>query len=140
MLTCTVENAPLFLDWIQNRGGLAVWRSLDLSNPGASWTTPALTKDGQPMTKPTWQVGNNPEEIVTDAAAVVIDIPKEVSRFRVAVKMQNMNLRVSDGGTRKIKAAVAKAGENAWYEFDYANQEAVIFVPEKSIKLSEWTK
>ena len=39
--TCAPENAPKFLDWIKNRGGVAVWKSINLSNPDASWSTPA---------------------------------------------------------------------------------------------------
>ena len=35
------ETAPKALDWIKTRGGIAVWQSVNLSNPGATWTTPA---------------------------------------------------------------------------------------------------
>ena len=62
---CSLENARLFADWIANRGGVAVWRSVNLSNPGASWSTPALTVEGEPTPKPTWQAANTPEKIVT---------------------------------------------------------------------------
>jgi hypothetical protein len=35
------ETAAKALEWIKTRGGLAIWQSVNLSNPGASWSTPA---------------------------------------------------------------------------------------------------
>ena len=33
---CTEENAPRFLEWIKMRGGVAIWKSIDLSDPSYS--------------------------------------------------------------------------------------------------------
>ncbi len=53
---CNEENADKFYDWLLHRGGLFIWRSVNLSNPGASWTSPATEKDGvTPYGKPSWQ-------------------------------------------------------------------------------------
>ena len=49
-----------------------------------------------------------------------------------------MSLKVTDGGTRRIRKEVGKAGEDAWYEFDYGTQEAVIFVPGEVVGLLEY--
>jgi hypothetical protein len=49
-----------------------------------------------------------------------------------------MTFKVTDGGTRKIRAAVDKAGEGATYEFDYETQEAIITVPDKRVSLAEY--
>jgi hypothetical protein len=132
------ENVPQFRDWIANRGGVAIWRSINLSNPGASWSTPAKTVEGEPTPKPTWQASNQPERIITDPNEIVVVVPREIRRFRVGVQHgDGLSLKVTDGGTRRIRAAVAKFPD-AWYEFDYGTQEAIIFVPLKSIPLSEW--
>jgi len=49
-------------------------------------------------------------------------------------------VKLTSGGTRKVKAAVAKAGDAAWYDFDYSTQEAVILVPETSVLLSDFIR
>jgi hypothetical protein len=54
------ENAAKFRDWIARRGGVAVWHSINLSNIGASWSTPALREDGTPTPKPTWEADDKP--------------------------------------------------------------------------------
>ena len=56
---------------------------------------------------------------------------------------QGLSLKVTDGGTRRIRAAVAKAADNAadhlaWYEFDYQTQEAIIYVHGTSQSLADW--
>jgi len=40
---CSEENAPKFWEWLRTRGGIAVWKSINLGNAGASWSTPATT-------------------------------------------------------------------------------------------------
>lgn len=128
-------NAHHILDWMLNRGGILIWESVNLSNPGASWTTPALTENGEPYTKPNWQCANEPVRHITDLAEVDVTTAVEVKRFHVAVRpgRQGLSLKVTDGGTRRIESAVAKAerehGKPAWYEFDYGDyNNAVIFV------------
>jgi ribosomal protein S6 len=133
---CTIENAPRFWDWIQNRGGIAVWRSINLSNPGASWSTPADRQD-----KPTWEAGSVPERIVTDPDQVLVSVDREVKRFHVAVRpgSQGLTLKVTDGGSRRIRREVEKAGEGAYHVFDYGDHDnAVIMAPEKTMTLREW--
>jgi hypothetical protein len=58
---------------------------------------------------------------------------KEVKRFRVGIRMgsQGLRVKVTDGGSRRIRREVAKAGAGATYTFDYMTQEAVILVPEE---------
>ncbi len=138
--TVRAEDAAKIADWLRTRGGIAIWRSISLSNPGASWTTPANTEDGQPYPKPTWQAANEPERIITDVADVMVSIDKEVKRFHVGVRMgsQGFSLKVTDGGTRRIRRAVAKAGEGAYYQFDYMTQEAVIMAPAETMSLAQW--
>ena len=139
---CTVENAPRLADWIQNRGGVAVWRSVNLSNPGASWSTPLLTEDGKPCSKPTWQAGAEPEQVITDPSDIEVTVDREVKRFRVGIRpgSQGLSLKVTDGGSRRIRAAIEKAGEGAYHNFDYDTQEAIIMAPEpeSTMSLRDW--
>jgi hypothetical protein len=81
-----------------------------------------------------------PSLTITDPAEVVVDVPKEVKRFRVALKAgaQGMLLKCSDASSRRIRRECEKACEESWYEFDYGTQEAVIFVPSESKPLPEY--
>jgi len=139
-LRCSHGNAEKFRAWIDRRGGIAVWQSINLSNPGTSWSTPARTEAGEPMGKPTWQAAGKPERIITDPADVIVETAREVRRFHVGIRRSGngLQLKCTDGSTRRIRAACARAGEKSWYEFDYCTQEAVIFVPEKEIPLPDY--
>jgi hypothetical protein len=63
-----------------------------------------------------------------------------VKRFRVAVRRgaQGLNLKLTIHSGERLRREVEKAGEGAWYQFDYERQEAVILVPDKTVPLSEW--
>jgi len=136
--TCAPENASKMIDWIANRGGVAVWRSINLSNPGASWSSPACNVDGTPTAKPSWQADNQPHRIITDPHDIVVIPGREVKRFRVGLRQAGLSVKLTDGATRKVHAAVAKAGDGAWYAFDYETQEAVIYVPDNPVSLADW--
>lgn len=130
-----------FEHWIATRGGVIVWKNINFSDPGAgNIFTPATTQDGKPGrdAKPRWS--HEYSETVTDIKRFKFTAAlKEVKRFRVGVRMgsQGMSLKVTDGGTRRIRKECAKAKEKynaeAKYRFDYETQEAVIeiVVPEK---------
>ena len=140
---CIAANAGKFRQWIASRGGVAVWESVDLSDPLKSWSTPAKTPGGEDTPKPIRKAADRPARIITREEDIIVDVPKEVKRFHVAVRMgsQGMSLKLTDGSSRKVRAAVAKAKEaygDAWYEFDYDMQEAVIYAPDKSVPLSQW--
>lgn len=131
-------NVSQIVDWLANRGGLFVWGSCNLGNPGITWTTPASNVDGSSISKPNWQADKIIRHIRSLDDIVVI-IPKVVKRFHVTTRIgtQGFSVKVSDGGSRKITKECEKAGEKSWYEFDYGSYEnAVILVPEKTIPLS----
>lgn len=144
MITTTPDNAAKFADWLATRGGLAVWKSQYLGNPGASWTTPATHADGTPATAPHWSTGKTPDEIVTDAADVAVETTKEIRRFRVGLKRGNgFQIELTPAASRRVRAAIDKAKQTAglkevWHEFDYTTQEAVIVTVGKSISLAEY--
>lgn len=137
------EDAAKEADWIKNRGGVAVWEIQLIGggpNNTRAYSTPAQKLDGSPMDKPHWSVGNKPNYIVTDPAEISVVVPREVKRFCVSIRRgkQGMTFKCSDVSSRKIRERVSKAGEGAWYEFDYNTQEAVILVPDQEISLKEW--
>lgn len=138
--SCTAESAAQIFDWLKNRGGIAVWKSINFSNPTGSWTTPYLDDKGVVKGKPTWEADSKPARIITDPAEVWVMIPKEVKRFHIAIRAgaQGMSLKLTDGASRRVREAVAKEGVGAWYAFDYAMQEAVIFVAEKEQRITEY--
>ena len=125
----TLADAPRILDWIQTRGGIAIWRSINLGNPGASWTTPVTDAEGKPTEKPSWQASSVPERIITDPAEVLVSEDVEVARLHIAIRTgsQGMSLKLTDGSSRRVRKAVAKAGEGAFYVFE--GDEAVILKP-----------
>ena len=49
-----------------------------------------------------------------------------------------MSLKVTDGGSRRIRREVMKACEGAFYVFDYSSQEAVIMAPASNMPLLDW--
>ena len=135
----TPENAAKMSDWLKTRGGLAIWRSVNLSNPGASWTTPVRMANGVPYEKPTWESDTKPERIITDPAEVVVSVDKEVKRFHVAIKRgDSFNFTLTTASNTKVKNAVRAAGEGAYYVFDYDFQDCVIMAPDKQMPLTEW--
>jgi hypothetical protein len=138
------ESAHKILDWVNNRGGIAIWNCLDLSNPGMTWTTPVKKESGEQVEKPHWSAGQI-TRIITDPQEIEVLVPQVVKRFHVATRMgsQGFSVKVTDGGSRRIRAAVAKAAEKfgeAWHEFDYGSYEnCVILAPGKVVGLLEYS-
>lgn len=132
--------ASRFAEWLDKRGGLAIWESADLSDPTWSCTTPRLQEDGTPYTKPHWKAQSEPARIITEWDDVEVTTGKEVKRFHVALRRgsQGLTIKLTDGSSRRLRSALAKAGEDAWYEFDYEMQEAVIYVPASCVSLREY--
>lgn len=132
---------PKIIDWLRNRGGIFIWNSINLSNPDKELITPAKDQYGQPYTKPSWEMSNTPSRHITDTRDIKVSIDKEVKRFHVAVRQSGngLSLKVTDGGTRRVRNEVEKAGPGAYYTFDYSDyNNAVIMAPEKQILLSEY--
>lgn len=137
---CLEQNASQILDWLKTRGGLALWKSVDLSDPAKHWTTPLNDASGKPATKPTWQAANEPYRVITDPSEVLVDTPVEITRFRIHTRMgaQGLRVKLTDHSSAKLRAALERAGTGSWYEFDYETQEAVIYKADKAISLTEW--
>lgn len=139
------------LDWLTNRGGIACWKSISPSNPDASWSSPATIRKGEiegeegdeivPHPKPNWQCADNPYRIISDPADVIVYVSKEHCRLRISL-CRNLPTKLTDASIRKVNAAVISCATQkqaeAWHEFDYATDEAVIYYDEKLIPLNEW--
>lgn len=152
-LLCSIENAPKMYEWINSRRGVAVWRSANLANPSASWSTPATIRLGDceghdssddtitQYPKPTWQAEDKPT-IITDAEDIGVEDVQEVKRFRVGLRMSGTGLayNCTDAASNRIRREVDKAGEGASFVFDYDTQEAVILRPTSIVTLSTYGK
>lgn len=134
------ENAAKLDDWLRTRGGIAIWSSIDLSDPGKTVTTPVNTADGTPTGKPGWQFESFPSRIITDPDEVVVSTDEEVKRFHVAVRMgsQGFKIKLTDASSDRVRKAVEKAGKGSFYQFDYYTQEAVIYKPVKMVPLTKF--
>ena len=137
----TTNQVELINEWIKSRGGVLVWNSISLSNPGAQLLTPYLDSEGKVREqKPAYYTSNTPKH-VKSAEEVAVIIPKVFKRFHVAVRpgAQGFSLKVTDGGTRRIHSYLEKAGEGSWYEFDYCNYDnCIIYQKEREMPLSEY--
>src|SRR5271166_2825547 len=85
---CEPENAGMLKEWLDTRGGLALWRSQDMCNPGRSWTTPVRNDDGTPVThgQVHWSAGSQPDRIITDPAEVVVETVQLLEEVSVTLK------------------------------------------------------
>jgi hypothetical protein len=143
---CEECHAKQIHTWLTTREGILIWESVSLSAPGKSMTTPYKDPEGQVVTtKPHWMMANTPKRHITDLADVVVTTAKEVKRFHVSTRMggQGLSVKVTDGGSRRLRKEVAKAEldhkKPAWYEFDYSSYDnAVILVEDSRVPLTEW--
>lgn len=141
---CSKENAPKFWEWLQKRGGIAVWKSINLGNAGASWSTPALTEDGKPYEKPTWQASNTPT-IYTDTADVGVFTSALYKAFKVELKRgDGFSFVLTDAANAKVKRLLAECEEkhgDSFYErgvLDIEGASIGIYYTTGIIPISEW--
>jgi hypothetical protein len=138
-------NAALIWSWLQERGGIIVWQSHDLSNPGRSVTTPARTADGNPVTSPGWRYPE-PTRHITDPADVVVTLERVLETVPIKVRMgsQGMSLKVTDASARKMDRKVAnhqkRQANPVWWEptGDLFDHSAVIVTEDKRQPIAEF--
>ena len=142
--TVSPSNAKKFKEWLDTRGGILIWQSINLSNPGASWSTPALNEDGSPYTKPSWQSSNTPARHITDAEDIVVETTRVVDSLHVAVERGcGFSFNLTTASSKRLRDRVSKAekryAKEAWYEFDYFSyKNALIVVSDKQIPLLQF--
>lgn len=131
------ETVSQVRNWLKERGGVAIWRSVNLSNPGAEWLTPYLNDKGEQIGKPTWQADDKPE-IVTNAEDVEVITFKTVKKFRIGLKSRGFKIELTGPSSRKVREACAEAGEGARYIFGGDDgKDCEIQVPDKTVLLTE---
>lgn len=136
-LICTPENAHKFILWLQERGGIAVWKSVNLNNPSASWSAPLNDAGGNLKPRPSWESDTKPDRVITDPADIAAQVDKVVGRLPLFVRRQGMQVVLTDACSRKVRAAVEKAGIGAYYQFDEV--DVVIMAPDgPAVPLLEW--
>jgi hypothetical protein len=124
-LQVTEENAPKFAEWLRTRGGLAVWVSKDLGgDAGSSVTTPVRTNNGEPVPRPGWRYGQTPDRIITDPAEVEVTIDKPVETFEIKLKTSGHRVVLTVVSDRKVRAALARAGDGSYHVFGERNDGA----------------
>jgi hypothetical protein len=137
---CHVGDARKFWDWIKSRGGVAVWRSVNLGNPGASWSTPVKTLSGEDFSKPTWQVDNSPSMTVTDPDVIKVFDAREVARVKLAIRTRGSSLvqKPTPASNRRVLKALKDAGDDAYHVYD--GDEALIMKPCGEMSLRAWAE
>lgn len=142
--SCDEENAPKFALWIRARGGVAVWPSVDLGDPGASWSTPVRQPDGEPTTKPTWKAANKPKSIHLDPDRIGVYVPGVFKELPVTLKRNGMTLYLTDASQRKVDKAMDRCRKqhgDAWYRKGGPFERLVYICYHASeISLTEWLK
>lgn len=141
------KNAGTISYWLKNRGGILVWNSADLSDPEYKVITPALDQIGNRPMKPHWKCADEPV-LLTNPDEIGVASSVEVKRFHVATRMgsQGMCVKVTDGGSNRIRREVAKAetkyGDGkVWYCFDYGDYDnAVIMAVTEIVSVAEWRR
>lgn len=75
------------------------------------------------------------KQIITDAALVDVAVYETVKRFHVATRMggNGLSVKLTDGGSRRIRAELAKAGEGATYTFDYDSYENCVILRQSEL-------
>lgn len=142
-ISCTPENAPKFYEWIQTRGGIYHWRSANLSNPGASWSTPADVQQ-----KPTWQAEDKPEFTVTSADEIGVYEDALYKAFPVRLKRGGgmFSLVLADSSQRVVDRVMEKCREehgDAFYRkgvLDDCDASIGVYYTTREISLTEWIK
>lgn len=143
--TCNEANAKQIYKWLNTRGGIFIWKSINLSNPCGSWTSPARNGVGSVVEKPNWQCDSTPARHITSVDDVMVSTAKEVKRFHVAVQEGGTGYVVTSGGSRRIRDEISKARQKydkpAWHVFDYWDEKnAVIMIEDSAIPMAEWVK
>ena len=139
--TISPDNAEKIAGWLNTRGGVAVWLSEDLTRPGETLLTPVKQSGSdEPMPKPVWWVGDQPACVITDPADVIVSADVEVKRLHVAFRSGNTGpmVKCTAASGHRVREAVNKAGDGAYFVFDYAAREAVIMKPESQVSLPTW--
>lgn len=143
MISIDPNDAEKIRGWIRSRGGVAIWRSLDLGAPGETFT-PALAEDGAPMGPPGWQYEKAPTAVLTSEEAVTVQTKRHVKDVPIGIERGcGLTLVLTSASRRRLKDALERIEEAAWYEFGFNDKDrrvAHIFVAAETVPLSSFGK
>jgi hypothetical protein len=123
--------------WIEHCGGVAVWESGDLGQPGRSWLTPVSLTDGSPAQRPHWSADTRPQRVIAEPGQVVVVERREAKRLRIAVRPgYGLGFRLTDASSKRLERALAETGEGAIYTFE--GSEAVVLAETSRTLLPAW--
>lgn len=108
-------DAPRIADWLANRGGVAIWQSLDLSRAGERVFAPADAP------RPSWRYADKPVEIVTQAGDIGVYTETLFKAFPVSLRRSSngLTLKLTDNSQRKVDTVMRQCKEkhgNAHYQ------------------------
>jgi hypothetical protein len=130
-------NAVKVSRWIEHCGGVAVWASGDLGQPGRSWLTPVCLTDGSLAQRPHWSADPQPQRVITEPGQVEVVERREVKRLRVAVRPgYGLGFRLTDASSARLREALEAAGPGALHAFE--GSEAVILGEVGRTPLPQW--
>jgi hypothetical protein len=113
--------------WIKNRGGVNVWRGV-----GRDWFMPVRDANGRRTHDPHWFHGKRKPVVVTNIARFKFAKElREVRRLSIRDMRVGGDMRVTLGRSGRVvmKKALAAAGPDAAFRFDYVTSKFVIELP-----------
>jgi hypothetical protein len=116
-LEVSEADAPKFLTWLQERGGLSVWSSKDLGGPPSTVTTPYRNNEGEVNCAPHWRYGKTPDRHITEASDVEVYVDTQVDAFGVRTKKRAGECVLVEAHEKQLKNALAFRGEDAYAVF-----------------------
>jgi hypothetical protein len=93
----TPDNAEKIADWLRNRGGIAIRKSLDLNRALQIIATPVNRSEGEHYYKPVCWADSAPACIIIDFADVLVsnDVMKPESQVPLAEYLASKTLKLA---------------------------------------------
>ena len=139
---CSESNALKFAEWIRDRGGVAVWKSQDLGDLSASWSTPVRNAAGETNRAPHWKCGQSAPTIHTDMNTIGVFQSEKFEEVPVKLKPNGMSLVLTDTSKRRLDRTMERCRikyGDAWYRkggLEFPSME--VRYTTSTISLREW--
>lgn len=136
MISVTSDIARQVAEWINKRGGVALWRSVNLSMPDREWITPIDAP------RPSWMAGEQPAEVARHIKDVEVKVVRDAKKIRVYLdrKHHGMKILLTAASTKRLRKWLDKFHPSSYrFEADmFGNPIAVIYRIERTIPLDEF--
>lgn len=106
-------DVPRILNWLQERGGIAVWESKSLSYPGRCYTPANILGSQEPTPSPHWKYGNTPARVITDRTEITVYDEHLFKMFPVSLRRGGNGwvTKLTDSSMRKLNKVMAECEE-----------------------------